>query len=414
MGANPRRWNWSARALAVVGVLVAMVVGGYAIAGASTPSSSSSAPPAHRGGGHGGGLFGVAGTVTAIGTTPPSVTVQPSDGSKSVTFDTKSSTRYIEACAQVTSKALAVGDQVVISPALYAMPATAALGTVRAPALAASAPAGLGLGSGGPSCFLLTGPGPSGGGGTTTGGGWVAYAGASPAAHARTHAFGSGRTWSFGARGNHGPGCPVPVSGISSVSGPSAGWMCCNPVPVSGVSSVSGPAPQGCVTPPAGPPVAGTIEIVLPVLYGTVVSTTTTSAGNLQFVLQDGQGFWRTVNTTPQTTYSSGGTTVSSSAVVATAEVVAFGTVDADHTSLDATSVFVLGPTESGSVRHVGHSDLTLRTSAGKSVTVFVGRHTSVRLDGKRATIAKVRTGTTVTVLGRRVKGGFQASEIRS
>lgn len=79
---------------------------------------------------------------------------------------------------------------------------------------------------------------------------------------------------------------------------------------------------------------AKSVFILLAQLDGTVVSTSSTS-----FVLQDGQGFWRTVDVGGATTYSPSGTSLSG---LTGDHVVAFGTVDPDLTDLDALYVDVV------------------------------------------------------------------------
>ena len=440
MASTPQRWNWSARILAAVTVVGGLVVGAYAIAGASTPGSGASRAGvmavAHGGFGGFGGLSGV---VTKIDTSSPgSVTIQPPNGAKPVTVVTNSSTVYREACARTESSTLKVGDKVVVIPTLTAEPmaraAAAAVSAAVQPLVARTAVASAvpftarvggagGAGGAGLGCWALerspgsTTGGSSGGIAGTPVPGMFHPAFAGRAGSVRVgpaFAGGSGSLRFAPALARRVPlhGCPVPP-GVSSVSGTGESplWRMCCPVAVSGVTAVSGSGGgETCGPPPTtGPPVAAEIDIVLPVIAGTVQQ-----ASSGQFVVKDAQGFWRTVSTSGNPTYQSGGTTVTSAAVVSGAEVVAFGTVDADHTTLDAVSVFILGPTETGKVWSKHGDTVTLHLTGGKSLAVVVSSHTVYRAHGKQSSLGDLRTGQTVTVLGHSSHGGFQATEVRS
>lgn len=88
------------------------------------------------------------------------------------------------------------------------------------------------------------------------------------------------------------------------------------------------------LVPGASTPTARNVLIILTELNGTVVSV-----GSTSFVLQDSQGFWRTVDVGSGTTYAPSGTTL---AGLTGDHVVAFGTVDPDLTDLDARFVNML------------------------------------------------------------------------
>ena len=81
---------------------------------------------------------------------------------------------------------------------------------------------------------------------------------------------------------------------------------------------------------------AASVDIVDPSIQGTVEGL----SGNTLTIV-DQQGFWRTVNLTGTTTYTDNGSSSSASALSDGETVVAFGSVDADHTSLDALSVAI-------------------------------------------------------------------------
>lgn len=87
---------------------------------------------------------------------------------------------------------------------------------------------------------------------------------------------------------------------------------------------------------------AAAVDILDPAVHGTVENV---SGATLTIV--DEQGFWRTINLSATTTYTNNGNSSSASALSSGETVVAFGTVDANHTSLDATSV-AINPTHPG------------------------------------------------------------------
>ena len=73
-----------------------------------------------------------------------------------------------------------------------------------------------------------------------------------------------------------------------------------------------------------------------PHLGGQVVAVSDTIV-----TIADRDGFWRTINLSDSTTYSNVGVTATKSAVTVGSFVMARGSVNTDHTSLDATSVDV-------------------------------------------------------------------------
>jgi Domain of unknown function (DUF5666) len=92
---------------------------------------------------------------------------------------------------------------------------------------------------------------------------------------------------------------------------------------------------------PGSPITAAEVDILSPRLDGTVVSVDA-SAGTI--VVADDQGFYRTIAVTSATTYTKDGSSATSAAVAVGAHVEATGAIDANHTSLDATSVNVGKP----------------------------------------------------------------------
>ena len=80
-------------------------------------------------------------------------------------------------------------------------------------------------------------------------------------------------------------------------------------------------------------------ETYAPHLEGTVVSVSDST-----IVVSDRDGFWRSIATTSSTTYLANGSAADRSRVTVGASVFALGTVDANHTSLDATTVGIGTP----------------------------------------------------------------------
>lgn len=107
------------------------------------------------------------------------------------------------------------------------------------------------------------------------------------------------------------------------------------------------PAAPSSGTAPTAPTTvtASAVDIMDPSIRGTVQSVN----GNVVIVVDD-QGFSRTINLSGATTYTNAGSAATQSAVTPGAKLVAFGSVDANGTSLDATKVAV-NPT------HPQHAD---------------------------------------------------------
>jgi hypothetical protein len=110
---------------------------------------------------------------------------------------------------------------------------------------------------------------------------------------------------------------------------------------------------------------AKSINIVSPSLRGSVVSVSGTT-----IVVQDGQGFYRTIDTSASTTFLNGGAASTIASITPGENVLAVGSVDADHTDLDAATVGVLLPRVMGEVKSVSGSTFTLTEPGGTTVTV--------------------------------------------
>ena len=151
----------------------------------------------------------------------------------------------------------------------------------------------------------------------------------------------------------------------------------------------------------ATPATATSINVVLPELSGTVHSV-----GSGEFVLVDSQGFWRTVHTSNGTTYLQSGVGATESALTVGAQVEAAGTVDSDHTSLDASRVNVILPTVSGQVTAIAGSSIIISTFSGTSATVTTSSATHFTSGGASGSFGDVKVGDRVTASGTKASNG--------
>lgn len=141
-------------------------------------------------------------------------------------------------------------------------------------------------------------------------------------------------------------------------------------------------------------PTASEIDIFSPSISGTVVSVT---SGTI--TVKDVQGFWHTVNISASTTYEDGGASATAAAVTTGAQVTAIGTVDADHTDLDATDVQVILPSVNGKVTAVSGSTITLSTRSG-TVTVTTTASTAYLTSSGTGSASDVTTGSLISAEG--------------
>ena len=79
-------------------------------------------------------------------------------------------------------------------------------------------------------------------------------------------------------------------------------------------------------------------DIILPELSGQVVSVSSST-----IVVQDSEGFWRTVSVSSATVYESAGKTTNESSVKKGELVSASGTIESNHTTLKASAVALEG-----------------------------------------------------------------------
>ncbi len=186
------------------------------------------------------------------------------------------------------------------------------------------------------------------------------------------------------------------------------------------------PSSSTTTTAAAVSPVAAELDIVSPRVEGTVVSVT---GGAI--TLSDVQGLYRTVKTSPSTTYSQGGAAATASVVTVGARVVATGTVDADHTELDATSVTVgpSGPTAggghgghrgfggmpggmtgmpgtTGTVASVSGGTITVTTPGGGTTTVDTTSSTTYRSPSGTGSLSSLAVGDRIIVMGSKAADG--------
>lgn len=152
------------------------------------------------------------------------------------------------------------------------------------------------------------------------------------------------------------------------------------------------------------------VDIVLPSLGGEVLS----DAGGT-IVIADSQGFHRTIVTSTSTRYFEAGTSVAANAVRPGTDVVAVGSIASDHTDLDAAAVEVVGPSVAGKVTKISGSTITITPLRGGSTeTVTTESSTIFRSGGASSSLAKLKRGDYVLVIGTRTSAtSFAASAVR-
>lgn len=168
-------------------------------------------------------------------------------------------------------------------------------------------------------------------------------------------------------------------------------------------------ASAGTSTSSSVTPTAARVDIILPSLEGQVVSD---SAGTI--VVSDREGFHRTIDTTGSTTYSEAGTTVPASAVTNGVDVVAYGSIAANKTDLNAMSVEVVGPVASGKVTKLSGTTITVSLPQGTSMTITTTSSTIFESSGKASSLSSVKVGDMLVVIGTRESNGtFAATAVR-
>jgi hypothetical protein len=152
------------------------------------------------------------------------------------------------------------------------------------------------------------------------------------------------------------------------------------------------------------------VIVVLAHLEGSVVSVTSGS-----FIVSDGHGFWRVVDESAATTYSTAPATpvsVTASSVVPGVRVEVSGLVDANHTSLDATSVRIELSKVLGTVTSVSGANFALAGFGGGTASITTSASTVFRTEGAEASLASVVVGAKVAAFGSTESDGTLAASV--
>jgi hypothetical protein len=142
------------------------------------------------------------------------------------------------------------------------------------------------------------------------------------------------------------------------------------------------------------PMTAARIDIVIVKLGGTVTSVN----GNV-ITITAAKGFTRTIDVSANTTYTEAGKPATLSNVIVGFRITATGTVSANQTALDATSVAIPAPSHIvGTVTAASTTSLTVQLANGASATLAIDANTTF-FEGKHAvTAAALSTGEHVNV----------------
>ncbi len=120
------------------------------------------------------------------------------------------------------------------------------------------------------------------------------------------------------------------------------------------IAAASGPGSGTPTAAPSSPGSSAPAQPPAPPKHQPHLAGTVTSVRGNEILIKDFDGFTRTIKTSSKTAYRDG---LSASPAVGT-RILAVGSVDADGTSLDATSIgkgFEFGHGERGGFRHPGH-----------------------------------------------------------
>ena len=130
------------------------------------------------------------------------------------------------------------------------------------------------------------------------------------------------------------------------------------------------------------------------------VSGTVTAVGSSSVTISQQRGSTRRLTLTGSTTYTLSGATVSQSALVVGARIVARGSVDSSG-NFTATAVTIQPSVVSGTVASKTSSTIVVTTTAGKTVTVNVSASTKYSVRGvSAATLDSVAVGYSVQAQG--------------
>jgi hypothetical protein len=140
-----------------------------------------------------------------------------------------------------------------------------------------------------------------------------------------------------------------------------------------------------------------------PVIAGKVVSDTGST-----IVVQDLQGFDRTIYVSSSTKYHEAGASVTAKDVSVGTDIVATGRVDSNKTALDASTIEVVQPTLMGTVTSISSGSFKV-TSLGyqpSSVTVAIDSSTVWKSGNSTVTSASLKKGDLVSVVLKESSGG--------
>lgn len=154
---------------------------------------------------------------------------------------------------------------------------------------------------------------------------------------------------------------------------------------------------------------AGAVYIEVPTLAGKVISADSSS-----IVIQDREGFYRTIDLSGSTTYSvGGGTSTGNDTVTVGQQVVAYGSIATDHTQLNATSIDVMLPRYEGTISNLTATGFTLTDPSGTAYTVTVNTSTTYRAMGSTtASLSRLTSGSQVMVEGTLSGTDITATEV--
>ncbi len=161
-----------------------------------------------------------------------------------------------------------------------------------------------------------------------------------------------------------------------------------------GAPTAPSAAPAVAATSTPNTPVASAIVVIEPWAVGTVVS-----ASSSKIVVKDLGGLEQDILVSGSTSYSEAGTSVLASSVTAGEQVFAYGAVASDPTQLQASNVFVVGPTVGGFVTGVSGTTITIGTGRGNE-TVTTDASTIFRNGKTSSSLSHVKKGDLLSAIG--------------
>jgi hypothetical protein len=136
------------------------------------------------------------------------------------------------------------------------------------------------------------------------------------------------------------------------------------------------------------------------------IEGTVHSISGSDITVVDSEGFWRSVATSSGTTYREAGASVGASEVKVGSTIVATGTVAADHTTLDATTIQILLPTVAGKVSSISGDTVTVTTPGGGTAKVTLTPTTTYHNGRSSGTRADVKVGVGIVAQGTKAADG--------